>query len=301
LEAALAKNRCNAKKMTAVQFVQMFVNGTMLGFQLSLFATGLTLVYGIMRIINFAHGELYMLGAFGVWIFVELLGMNFLLSLILSMILVAILAIVLERIFFKPMRGYHIPSFIMSTGLIFVLQVSIMSFFGPKDKSVETVFPGLVKVGGASLSVERLMIIPISLVIIVGFYIFLLRSRSGRAMRAVMQDPDAAALQGVSIDRVCSLAMGIGGAMAAAAGGLLAPIFVVNPYLGPPLTWEGVIVVCLGGRTSLPGTLLAAFIMGYVKSFVSTLVDPIVALMCAAALLGLILILRPQGLLGHEA
>jgi branched-chain amino acid transport system permease protein len=226
--------------------------------------------------------------------------MNYLLSLILSMILVAILAIVLERIFFKPMRGHHIPSFIMSTGLIFVLQVSIMSFFGPKDKSVDTVFPGIVRIGGATLSLERLMIIPISLIIIVGFYIFLLRSRSGRAMRAVMQDPDAAALQGVSIDRVCSLAMGIGGAMAAAAGGLLAPIFVVNPYLGPPLTWEGFIVVCLGGRTSLPGTLLAAFIMGYVKSFVSTLVDPIVALMCAAALLGIILILRPQGLLGHE-
>ena len=287
--------------MTLVQFVQMFVNGTMLGFQLSLFATGLTLVYGIMRIINFAHGELYMLGAFGVWIFIELLGMNYLLSLILSMVLVAILAVLLERIFFKPMRGHHIPSFIMSTGLIFVLQVSILSFFGPKDKDVYTVFPGVVKVGGASLSVERLMIIPISFVIIVGFYIFLLRSRSGRAMRAVMQDPDAAALQGVSIDKVCSLAMGIGGAMAAAAGGLLAPIFVVNPYLGPPLTWEGFIVVCLGGRTSLPGTLLAAFIMGYVKSFVSTLVDPIVALMCAAALLGIILILRPQGLLGHEA
>jgi len=287
--------------MTAVQFAQMFVNGTMLGFQLSLFATGLTLVYGIMRIINFAHGEFYMLGAFGVWIFIEVLGMNYFLSLILSMILVAILAVLIERIFFKPMRGHHIPSFIMSTGLIFVLQVSIVSFFGVKDKSVDTAFPGLVKLGGATLSLERLMVIPISLIVIVGFYIFLLRSRSGRAMRAVMQDPDAAALQGVSIDRVCSLAMGIGGAMAAAAGGLLAPIFVVNPYLGPPLTWEGFIVVCLGGRTSLPGTLLAAFIMGYIKSFVSTLVDPIVALMCAAALLGIILILRPQGLLGHEA
>ncbi|NIO04036.1 MAG: branched-chain amino acid ABC transporter permease [Proteobacteria bacterium] len=287
--------------MTFAQFVQMFANGTMLGFQLSLFATGLTLVYGIMHIINFAHGELYMIGAFAVWFFFEELGINYLASLALAMAFVASLAITLERIFFKPMRGYHIPSFIMSTGLIFVLQVSIISFFGVKDKGVESVFPGLVKIAGVTLSVERLMIIPISLVVIVVFYVFLRWSRYGRAMRAVMQDPDGAALQGVSIDTVCSLAMGIGGAMAAAAGGLLAPIFVVNPFLGPPLAWEGFIVVCLGGRTSLPGTILAAFIMGYIKSFVSTLVDPIAALMCAAAILGVILIVRPQGLLGYEA
>ncbi len=295
------RERGDLDKMTFAQFVQMFANGTMLGFQLSLFATGLTLVYGIMHIINFAHGELYMIGAFAVWFFFQELGINYLASLALAMAFVASLAVILERIFFKPMRGYHIPSFIMSTGLIFVLQVSIISFFGVKDKGVESVFPGLVKIAGVTLSVERLMIIPISLVVIVVFYVFLRWSRYGRAMRAVMQDPDGAALQGVSIDTVCSLAMGIGGAMAAAAGGLLAPIFVVNPFLGPPLAWEGFIVVCLGGRTSLPGTILAAFIMGYIKSFVSTLVDPIVALMCAAAILGVILIVRPQGLLGYEA
>ena len=287
--------------MTFAQFIQMFANGTMLGFQLSLFATGLTLVYGIMHIINFAHGELYMIGSFAVWFFFQELGINYLASLVLAMAFVAGLAVVLERIFFKPMRGYHIPSFIMSTGLIFVLQVSVISFFGVKDKGVDTVFPGLVRFAGVTLSMERLVIIPISLIVIIVFYIFLRYGRYGRAMRAVMQDPDGAALQGVSIDRVCSLAMGIGGAMAAAAGGLLAPVFVVNPYLGPPLTWEGFIVVCLGGRTSLPGTILAAFIMGYIKSFVSTLVDPIVALMCAAAILGVILIVRPQGLLGYEA
>jgi len=273
--------------MTFAQFIQMFANGTMLGFQLSLFATGLTLVYGIMHIINFAHGELYMIGSFAVWFFFQELGINYLASLVLAMAFVAGLAVVLERIFFKPMRGYHIPSFIMSTGLIFVLQVSVISFFGVKDKGVDTVFPGLVRFAGVTLSMERLVIIPISLIVIIVFYIFLRYGRYGRAMRAVMQDPDGAALQGVSIDRVCSLAMG--------------PVFVVNPYLGPPLTWEGFIVVCLGGRTSLPGTILAAFIMGYIKSFVSTLVDPIVALMCAAAILGVILIVRPQGLLGYEA
>jgi len=286
--------------MTATQFVQIFLNGSMLGFQLSLFATGLTLVYGIMNIINFAHGELYMIGAYGTWLFFQILGINYFISIVLSMIFVTIVAVLMERIFFKPMRGYHIPSFIMSTGLIFVLQVSIISLFGVKDKSVDSVFNGLVKVGGVVISMERLMIIPISSVLIVSFYIFLLRSRAGRAMRAVMQNPDAAALVGVDIDKICSLGMGIGGALAAAAGGLMAPIFVLNPYLGPPLVWEGFIVVCLGGRTSLPGTLLAAFIMGYLRSFVSTLVDPIAAQICEAALLGIILVFKPQGLLGHE-
>lgn len=281
-------------------FLQMFVNGTMIGSQLALFATGLTLVYGIMLIINFAHGELYMLGAFAVFFFAEQLGLNYFISLILAMIVVGLIAIAAERIFFKPLRGQHIPSFVMSCGLAFMFQVAAVLTFGIKDKAIDSVFPGVVTILGASVSVERLMVSLISAVLIIGFYIFLLRSRYGRAMRAVMQDPDAAALQGVSINQVCSLGIGIGAAMAAAAGGLLAPVFIFNPWMGPVLTWEGFIVVCLGGKTSLPGTLLAAFILGYIKSFVTTLVDPVAALMCGAAILGLILTLRPQGLLGHE-
>lgn len=281
-------------------FLQMFVNGTMIGSQLALFATGLTLVYGIMLIINFAHGELYMLGAFAVFFFAEQLGLNYFLSLILAMIVVGLIAVAAERIFFKPLRGQHIPSFVMSCGLAFMFQVAAVLAFGIKDKAIDSVFPGVVNILGASVSVERLMVSLISAILIIGFYIFLLRSRYGRAMRAVMQDPDAAALQGVSINQVCSLGIGIGAALAAAAGGLLAPVFIFNPWIGPVLTWEGFIVVCLGGKTSLPGTLLAAFILGYIKSFVTTLVDPVAALMCGAAILGLILTLRPQGLLGHE-
>lgn len=281
-------------------FLQMLVNGTMIGFQLALFATGLTLVYGIMLIINFAHGELYMLGAFAVFFFAEQLGLNYFVSLVLAMIMVGFVAIATERIFFKPLRGQHIPSFIMSCGLAFMFQVVAVLAFGIKDKAIDSVFPGVISILGASVSVERLMVSLISAVLIIGFYIFLLRSRSGRAMRAVMQDPEAAALQGVNINQTSSLGMGIGAALAAAAGGLLAPIFIFNPWIGPALTWEGFIVVCLGGKTSLPGTLLAAFILGYVKSFVTTLVDPVTALMSQAAILGIILTLRPQGLLGHE-
>jgi len=210
-------------------FLQMFVNGTMIGFQLALFATGLTLVYGIM-----------------------------------------------------------------------LIMVAAVLAFGIKDKAIDSVFPGVIMLLGTSVSVERVVVSLISAILIIGFYIFLLRSRAGRGMRAVMQNPEAAALQGVSINQTCSLGMGIGAALAAAAGGLLAPVFIFNPWIGPVLTWEGFIVVCLGGKTSLPGTLLAAFILGYVRSFVTTLVDPVAALMCEAAILGIILTLRPQGLLGHE-
>ena len=216
------------------------------------------------------------------------------------MIVVGLVAVAAERIFFKPLRGEHIPSFIMSCGLAFMFQVAAVLAFGIKDKAIDSVFPGVITILGASVSVERLGVSLISAILIAGFYIFLLRSRPGRAMRAVMQNPEAAALQGVNIDQTCSLGMGIGAALAAAAGGLLAPIFIFNPWIGPALTWEGFIVVCLGGKTSLPGTLLAAFILGYIKSFVTTLVDPVAALMCEAAILGIILALRPQGLLGHE-
>jgi branched-chain amino acid transport system permease protein len=287
--------------MTLSQLAQMFVNGSMIGFQLALFATGLTLVYGIMHIVNFAHGELYMLGGYGVFFFGTQLGMNFYVALLLSMIVVGLLSVGIERVFFKPLRGQskHIPSFVMSCGLILILQTVAVLIFGPKDKAVSSPVSGVFMVGGVALPLQRLMVIGVSTMLIAAFYVYLERTRTGRAMRSIAQDPEAAALQGVSINKISALGMGIGGALAAAAGGLLAPVFVVNPYIGGTLTWTGFIVVILGGQTSLPGTLIAAFMLGYVQSFVGTLVDPVVAAMCSAALLGVVLTLRPQGLLGH--
>ncbi len=279
----------------------MLVNGLMIGFQLALFATGLTLIYGIMHIVNFAHGELYMLGGYSVFFFSTLHGVNYYVSLVLAMLAVGILAMLLERVFFRPLRGQtrHIPSFVMSCGLIFILQVLAVLLFGPKDKAVHGPVEGVFSIGGVMLSVERLLVIGVSIVIIGVFYLFVERTKTGRAMRSIAQEPEAAALQGVSVDRTSSLGMAIGGALAAGAGGLLAPVFVLNPYIGGSLTWTGFIVVILGGQTSLPGTLLAAFILGFIQSFVGTLVDTVVAQMCAAALLGLVLTFRPQGLMGN--
>ena len=285
--------------MDTTLFVQMFVNGTMLGAQLALFATGLTLVYGIMQVINFAHGEIYMLGAFFVFLLTQELGLNYFGAIILSMLFVAGLGVIIERLFFKPMRGENIPSFIMSVGLIYILQTIAVLAFGVKDRAMPSVFPGLIHILGATVPVERLAVIVVSGFLIAGFYLFLYKSKTGRTMRCITQDPEAAALLGVNIDQISSIAMAIGASLAAAAGGLLAPVLVLNPFMGGRVVWEGFIAVVLGGRTSLIGTLIAVFIIGYVKSFVSTLVDPVVAMMVEAAVLAVVLIVKPQGILGN--
>lgn len=287
--------------MTAELFLQSFVNGVMSGLILILVAMGLTLIFGIMHIVNFAHGELYMLGAFGLWVLFAKMHMNFFLSLVLSMILIAMLGMLIERLFFKPFRGDLAPSFIMSLGLVLILQTTALLGFGIDDKEVPTpsAFQGIIEFGGAVLSKERLLVILTSAVLIVALYLFVQWTRPGRAMRAVAQDGEAAALQGVSIDRISSLAMGIGCALAAAGGGLMASIFYVNPYIGAVPIMKAFVVIILGGLGSIPGTIVGGFIIGFVDSFITTYRSSPVAAMTVFGLLVIVLIFRPRGFFGH--
>jgi branched-chain amino acid transport system permease protein len=281
------------------QALQIILNGIMAGAIYVLIALGLTLIFSIMNVLNFAHGEMYMLGGFAVYYFSTQLGINYFIALIVAMLGVGLFGVIIEKVIFRPFRGQFLPGLIVSLGLAFVLQVSALLVFGATDKSVPTVFPGILKFWGISFPVERMVVMLICTALVFGLY-FLLQSKAGRAMRAVSQDKDAAALCGINIDNISSLGFGLGCVLAAAAGALMVPVFYVNPYTGTFQIMKAFIVIILGGLGSLPGAVLGGLILGLVESVASSLISIPAASMVAFVTIMLVLLIKPSGLLGHE-
>lgn len=266
----------------------------------SLIALGLTLVFGIMGILNFAHGEMYMLGGFAAYYFFSQVGLSYIPTLLIGILLVGLVGIIVERIILRPFRGELLQSFIVTLGLALVLQVSTLMGFGTQDKTVPSYFVGTATVGGVSFSIERIAVSIIGLILILALYLFIQRARIGQAMRAVAQDTDAASLQGVNVAYVCSMGMGLGCALAAAAGILMAPVYIVNPYMGSLAIFRAFIIVIVGGLGSIPGALLGAVILAAVETIGTIFVGASVATMIGFGIVVVMLMMRPSGLLGRE-
>ncbi len=281
---------------------QIVANSIMLSVLFVLFALGLSLIFGIMRVINFAHGEVYMLGAYGAWLFTHILNMNFFLGMVLSMVAVGLLWVILERFILKPFRGNLLPAAIVTLGLMWFFQATMLVTAGAQDKSIA--FPsslqGIVSLAGATLSQERIVTIVIGVILTVALLLFLSKTKAGRAMRAATQNPDAARLMGVNIDGVSSLAIGIGCALAAAGGVLAGGLFFINPYIGSPQLLMGFVIIIIGGLGSIPGTIIAAFIVGFINSITTSYLGSNYATMLVFLAAIVVLLMRPKGLLGIE-
>lgn len=279
-------------------FVQVFINGLMLGLTYVLIASGFSLIYGIMRLLNFAHGEFYMLGAFATYLLSEHLGLDYFTALILSMIIIAILGMLVYRFFFRPFRDQHDPSLVIALGIAMLIGGLALLIFGEKDKSVSPVFSGVIQILGATLSVERMVVIFSAILLMTALTLFIKFSKTGQAMRAVAQDREAAALQGIGVDSTFMLCMGISSALAGAAGALLAPLFFVNPFLGMHAVLKALVVVVIGGLGSIPGAIAGGLLLGFVESFGNTFWGDITE-MLGFVMVMLVLLFRPQGLFGH--
>jgi len=278
--------------------VQALLNGFGLAIVYILVALGLTLIFSILEVINFAHGEFYMLGGFAAYYLCAVGGLNYVATLVLAVLLVGLAGVVAERLVFRHLRGKTLNAFIVSLGLLWVLQATAQLAFGVLDKSVPSAVSGIVRVGGVIVSRERLFVILTAVALIVGLYLFLKFTRTGQAMRAVAQDAEAAALQGVNIELTSALGFGIGCALAGAAGALLAPIFAVSPTMGALPVVKAFIIIIVGGMGSLPGAVLGGLLLGAVEGvgtlFMSSAAVNILGFLMVIA----ILLLRPRGLLG---
>src|SRR4030095_13409648 len=220
------------RPMTPALLLQSAIIGVSIGSIYILMALGLTLMFGMMHIINFAHGAVYMLGAFVIYYVFFQGGVPYFAALVLAMILLGVFGYLVERSVYRPIKGGIEPTLVALLALTTFLQAAGYPVFGQLDKHVPPVFSGTRNVLGVMISVERLMIIPVAGVLVAGLYLFINRTRLGAAMRAIEQDKEAAALQGVNVHVVNGLAFAIGFALAAAAGALMAPIFKLDPMMG---------------------------------------------------------------------
>jgi branched-chain amino acid transport system permease protein len=288
--------------MTVDILPQVLVNAIVLSLIYVLMALGLSLVFSIMSMINFAHGEIYMLGAFAVYYFFDQWHLGYVWALIGSMVVGAIAGLFLERLIFRPLRGrpgFILASCLASLGVGYMLASAAQIVFGEKDKAVATPVSGVLKLGTVFFSYEKLLVVVTGLVLTIGLILVIRYSKLGHALQAIAQDRDAAALMGININRLNAIGFALASALAGAAGGLIAPIFFISPYMGDDVVLKAFIIVILGGLGSLPGAVLAGFILGFVESFGLTLIG-YAANIIGFAIVIIFLIFRSRGLLGRE-
>ncbi|WAP69839.1 branched-chain amino acid ABC transporter permease [Jiella pelagia] len=278
---------------------QSLVNGVILGTLYLMMAIGFTLVFGVMRIVNFAHGEFYMMGAFAALIGVTWLGLPYALTLALTVAFAILLGALVERVVFRPFRSDELSGMIASLGLAMILQNGALLLFGPDPQAFPSMVSGVFRIGEMIIPKSRSLALGVGVVILVGFYVFLMHTRFGRGLRALVQDQEVAALYGVRPEIVYPLGLGLGIALAAAAGGLMAPLFGVSPFIGATPLLKAFIVVILGGLGSIPGAALAAMLLGLIESFTSSFVSASAADIVTFALVVGVLLVRPSGILGR--
>lgn len=279
---------------------QALTNGLIIGLLYLLMAIGFTLVFGVMRVVNFAHGEFYMLGAFLAYVCVTRLQLPFLAAVLATFAVTLVAGWIIEVLVLKGFRGNELNGMISTIGLAMVLQNGALLVFGPDPQSMPPVAQGVVSLGPIVLPMSRLYVVAFSIAVLVLLYLFLMRSKGGRALRAVVQDTEIASAQGIRSHLMYPLGFGIGVALAAVAGALMAPVFSVSPSIGSTPLLKAFIVVILGGLGSIPGAALASLLLGVVESGANTFMSSAMSDMLLFGFVILMLIFRPSGLLGKS-
>ncbi|WP_454754314.1 branched-chain amino acid ABC transporter permease [Cupriavidus necator] len=284
---------------TSSLVAQALVNGVIIGLLYLLMAIGFTLVFGVMRIVNFAHGEFYMLGAFFAYLLVSRFQLPFVAAVGAAFVLAVVLGWVIEALVLKPFRHDDLNGMIATIGLAMILQAVALMAFGPDPQFMPSVADGSVTLGAVSLPMSRLYVVGFSVAVLLALYVFLGHTRTGRALRAVVQDTEIATAQGVRARLMYPLGFGIGVGLAAIAGALMAPLFSVSPFIGATPLLKAFIVVILGGLGSIPGAALASLLLGVTESAASTFISNSIAEILIFALVMAMLVIRPTGLLGR--
>jgi branched-chain amino acid transport system permease protein len=286
--------------MESTIFAPIVVNGFVLSFNYAVMAVGLSLIFGVLRVINFAHGEILMMGAYVVWVLVVGHNVPVPVAAIAATAFTAGVGIAIERGLFKPTRADPFRSFMLTIGVMYIDQVAALTIFGPLNKAVPTFITGNVEVLGTFINIDRVLLIPINASIIAAVWFFLERTKYGRAIRACIQDPEAAALQGISRDRMSLLVMTMGAGISGLAGAILSQRVSINAFFGANFVLKSFIVVIVGGMGSIGGTMIASLMFGFLDSSVTTLFNPRLIVLVDIVVLLAILAFRPRGFFGRD-
>jgi len=293
-------------------YLQQLINGIQYGSIYALIAVGYTMVYGVLRLINFAHGDVYMLGAFVAYYTIILFGLqqhpsvgNFLFVLLVCMLVCAGVGMLIERLAYRPIRNApRLTALITAIGVSLLLENGGIVVFGADPKYIPTMLEsGAAAQGGIYISAGQMTMLVVSLVFMVILRFIVMNTRFGRAMRAISYDIDAARLMGIHVDRVIALTFALGSALAGAAGMMVATFtnVKITPLFGLLPGVKAFVAAVLGGIGNIPGAVLGGILMGVIEAFVggsalTTYRDAI-----AFLILILVLLLRPGGILGKAA
>ncbi len=277
-------------------YLQPFFYGLQIGITYILLALGLTVIFSIMNILNLAHGEFYMLGAFAVFYISGILRINYLLALIIGVGIVTFLGIVFERVLFRPLKGETVPIVIVGIGLMWLLQTIAQLVFGTEPRGMKEVFQGNISFLNINLSYSRIAAGIISIILLIGISLFIYRTKLGKAIQAISQDREAAITLGIDVGRIEKIGFGIGCGLAGIAGGIMAPIFFIEPTMGTSVLIKSLSIIILGGVGSIPGVFLGGLILGFVESYGQTFLGYSATVFPFLIIL-LVLILKPKGLM----
>jgi branched-chain amino acid transport system permease protein len=281
-----------------VVFVQHVVNGLISGGLYALLAIGLSLIFGVLGIINFAHGELFAVGAYVAFFSWSVLGLPLAVSFVVAMAATGLLGVVVERLAFRPLRFTDpLNSMISAIGLSFVLQNVLLQVGGAEPRRLDPFVRGVLLLGPIALPLQYVAILALSGVLIVLMQLYLSRAWNGLALRASAQDVETAALMGITTDRLGTITFGVGSALAAAAGVLVGSVFLIQPSMGTAAVVKAFVVVILGGVGNMAGVILGGLLLGIVESLTVAYVATSLRDIAAFAVLILALLFRPQGLL----
>ncbi len=284
------------------QFFMQFINGLNIGSIYALIALGYTMVYGIAKLINFAHGDVIMVGAYISFISMKF-GLPWWLAVIISIIVCAVLGVVMEKVAYKPLRNAsRISLLITAIGISYLLQNAFQLIFGanPQPYHAFITLPAL-NLGGISIQANYYITFSVSVVLMILLTLFVNKTTMGKAMRAVSEDEGAAKLMGINVDTTISLTFAIGCALAAIAGILYANCYpMINPTLGSLPGIKAFIAAVLGGIGSIPGAVLGAFILGMVEAMTKAYISSQLTDTIVFAILILMLVFKPAGILGKN-
>jgi len=287
------------------QIIQQLINGVSLGSIYALIALGYTMVYGIINLINFAHGDVLMIGAYIGFALTGIFGFSFFPALITSMLACGILGMVIEKVAYKPLRGAsRISNLITAIAVSLFLQYGMMYFVGPESRTYKEVLPSSqinVMGTGAVIDIKSFYIIGITVMLMIILMYITNRTKIGKSMRALSQDKDAAELMGINVNKTISYTFFIGSALAGAAGVLIGVYYsTLNPLMGATPGLKAFVSAVIGGIGIIPGAVFGGFFLGLIETLVSSIGGSLYKDAVAFLILILVLLIKPTGLMGYK-
>jgi len=278
----------------------LFLHGLITGTMYAAVALGLTLTYGIMGILNFAHGEMLMVGSYVAYLLVTQYHASFAVAALGAMAAVAALAFIIERSTFRFARSEHLNGLVISLGLIAILQNSALAIWGADPLSIPPPFPQIIELAGTGIGLQRLLATVITLILLAGLVLFLRLTSLGKAIRATAQNPAVASIFGIRVNRVISITFALGAALAALMGAFVGTIYTLTPFMGGLPALKAFVVVILGGLGSVGGAIVAGLLLGVVESFGGAFISSAFRDGFGFAMLIAVLLVRPWGLFGQR-